>query len=576
MACTVTIASVTGVLPPGGTVPTGIVVTGTSTECVTGLIKVTVDCGTSPMTMTVPVDAMGGWVATFGSASVCQCGKPISVRASCSDGGCESTLDTVLQCEAAQGCPSLGSFTVSVDGCSDGMGVNATAVFTLTLVPPTSGCTYVWRFGDGSPNLTTSVPTVTHVYTAPGTFSATVVATCPPVGGVRCEVRAQVDVVVPPCSTECPTVVGLTATVSGCAGPSSATVLLNGTLTPPLTGCSFLWAFGVGPNQITTSPSVSHVYTAPGTYAVSVTPICPGIVPCSTTTIVVTVPRCCPIVTNIVANLEDNECADGMGKSATMIFSAITDPATAAGNYTWNFGDGSPAVTNPGANATHDYASAGTFTVQVIYTPNPAMYPGCSPSVFSISVTVPACSGGGGDGGGNDGGETGGCFGLRVIMTIAAILAIVSVSLAACIPAAAPALFWVALGFAILAALAGLVWNYLCPKPCGWGLLLAWQVSLGVGFVLLYFTLCCPVFWPIGLALVAGGIALMLVWKQRCHKNKCAVLKELVVALSGVLLPLLGWLGVIPPLAACINPWVAGVLSTLAAAAALAAASCVP
>ena len=93
---------------------------------------------------------------------------------------------------------------------------------------------------------------------------------------------------------------------------------------------------------------------------------------------------------------------------------------------------------------------------------------------------------------------------------------------------------------------------------------------------MLYFTRCCPTFWPIGLGLVAGGIALMLVWKKRCKKSNCAVLKELVVALSGVVLPLLGWLGVIPALAACINPIVAGALSTLAAAVTLAAASCVP
>ena len=192
-----------------------------------------------------------------------------------------------------------------------------------------------------------------------------------------------------------------------------------------------------------------------------------------------------------------------------------------------------------------------------------------------------ALNGGGGGGAGGDGGEAGPgeggfCFGARVVMTIAAILGIVSLSLAACIPPAAPVLLWLALAFGILAALAGLFWGFLCPKPCAWALLLAWQVSLGVGFILLYFTMCCPVFWPIGLGLLALGISLMLVWKKRCKKSNCAVLKELVIALSGVVLPLLGWLGVIPALAACINPIVAGALSTLAAAVTLAAASCVP
>src|SRR5882724_8943506 len=140
MACTVTITSVVGTLPPGGTVPTGIKVTGTASGCATGLIKVTVDCGGAPMSMSVPVSATGDWTAVFTSASVCQCSKPITVRATCSNGEREATLDTPLQCEVVQSpCPSLGSLTASVDGCADGSGVNATAVFTLTLVPPTSG-----------------------------------------------------------------------------------------------------------------------------------------------------------------------------------------------------------------------------------------------------------------------------------------------------------------------------------------------------------------------------------------------------------------------------------------------------
>jgi hypothetical protein len=42
------------------------------------------------------------------------------------------------------------------------------------------------------------------------------------------------------------------------------------------------------------------------------------------------------------------------------------------------------------------------------------------------------------------------------------------------------------------------------------------------------------------------------------------------VIACGVVLPLLGWLGMIPALAACINPLVAGALSTLAAGSRLA------
>lgn len=575
MVCTVTITSVIGTLPPGFTVPTGIRVTGSVVGCATGSMKVTVDCGGTPMTLSVPISATGDWTAAFTSASNCVCSKPISVTASCSNGECEATLDAPLQCVVVQsGCPTLGSLTISVDGCADGIGLSATAVLTLNLVPPTSGCTYLWHFGDGSPNETTTVPTVTHLYSAPGSFSALVVATCPPAGAGPCIVRAPGTVTVLPCNA-CPTVVGLTAAVGGCAGPGLATVTFSGALAPPLTGCSFLWAFGDGATLVTTTPSASHTYAAPMTYAVAVTAICPGSTPCATTTIAITVPRCCPIVTNILHNLEDDDCA-GSGALATVNFSTVTDPTPALGKYTWDFGDGAPTVTNPGPNATHDYALPGTYTVQVLYTPDPAMYPGCPSSMFSIAtVMVPAC-GTTPPPGPDTGGEGKGCFILRAIMTIAAILAIVSVSLAACIPAATTALLWLALGFGLLAAIAALFWNFLCPKPCAWGLLLAWQVSLGVGFILLYFTVCCPVFWWIGFGLVAAGIALMLLWKKRCKKSTCAVLKELVVALVGVVLPILGWVGAIPVLTACINSYVAGVLSTLASLATLAAASCIP
>lgn len=579
MPCTVTIDSVVGLVPPGATTPTSVVVTGTASGCLTGEIKVTIDCGAGPTSVSVPVDATGSWTATFGSNVQCTCQKPISVRASCSDGACEATTTAPLTCQPSDACPKIKSFTTAVDGCAGG-GASATVLFTVTLSPPTSGCTYTWNFGDGSPAVTTTVPSVTHAYATAGNFTAVVVVNCPPSGGSPCVTRSPVQVVVPACDGGgCPTVVGLTAAVTGCAGPGSATVTFTGTLVPPLPGCLFLWAFGDGGNATTTTPSATHSYTAPNTYAVAVTAICPGITPCATTTLAVTVPRCCPIVTNILGNVEDSECADGRGRKATFNFSAITDPSPAAGNYSWDFGDGTPTVTNPGASATHDYSAPGTYTVSVVYVPDPGLYPSCPPSSFSIStVSVPACSGGGGGGGGDDGsdGEGFGCFGLRAIMTIAAILAIVAAALAVCIPPAASILLGIALGFAIAAAIAGVIWSIFCRKPCAWALLLAWQAAIGAGFMLLCFTTCCPSFWVIGFGLIAAGVGLMLLWKQHCHKNRCQVLKELVLAISGVLIPLLGWFGAIPILAPCINHIVTAALSAVAAALTVAALHCIP
>src|SRR6185436_409751 len=99
--------------------PTGIVVTGTASGCATGLVKVTVSCGT-PVSLLVPVDAAGAWTATFATGGGCQCTKPISVKASCSDGLCEASFDGPLQCKVVEdACPEIETLTVTVDGCAD-------------------------------------------------------------------------------------------------------------------------------------------------------------------------------------------------------------------------------------------------------------------------------------------------------------------------------------------------------------------------------------------------------------------------------------------------------------------------
>src|SRR5688572_17905725 len=214
MACTITISSVVGILPSSATAPTAIEVSGTASGCATGELKVTIDCGDTPTSELVPVDAAGNWQVSFDSNVGCQCDKPIRVNATCTDGLCDATISVPLLCAPPRPCPTIGSLTVAVDGCAGAGSNGATAVFTLTLVPVTSGCTYTWNFGDGSPSVTTTVPTVTHVYSTAGTFPTSVVVNCPGQDGSPCVDKDVIRVTIPPCG-QCPTVVGLTATVSG-------------------------------------------------------------------------------------------------------------------------------------------------------------------------------------------------------------------------------------------------------------------------------------------------------------------------------------------------------------------------
>jgi hypothetical protein len=388
----------------------------------------------------------------------------------------------------------------------------------------------------------------------------------------------------------CPLVQGVQVEVRECARDpqDGGTLKRRVTFTPslylPAGIASHVWMFGDGATVPNSGPptQTEHLYE-----------LAPSIAPqlCISPTSAECQPQCFEIPLSDFAGFRLCECpqildigvqvgacetdpADGKLKRNVTFTPALTGPSPSAHN--WIFGDGSSDV------------GAGTpGSVSHLYEQVPAIPPRlcvqatapCEETCREIPLSAfdqfePCVGGGGGDGGDNGGGEGGLCFGARAVMTIAAILAIVSVALAACVPPAATPLLWLAVGLGLVTAVAAIVWSIFCPKPCGWGALLAWQVALGVGFILLCFTVCCPTFWLLGVGLVGVGVGLMFTWKNRCNMSNCALLKELVIAISGVVLPLLGWLEVIPVLAACVNPLVTGALSTLAAAIAVAATNC--
>jgi hypothetical protein len=369
------------------------------------------------------------------------------------------------------------------------------------------------------------------------------------------------------CGGRCPTaVVGVA--VGDCTPDGHRNVTFTATLTPG-TDPVIVTQWEVEPGVFASaSPllaySTQHSYAPGSQFTAILHVILPTGCPDLATVVVGPLADCpCP---DLGLSVAVAGCAGPAPASATATFTAtLTPPGVNCGPYHWTFGDGTNDVT-VAPTTTHSYGAPGSYSASV------AVACGACLMTEAATVAVPKCP----NGPDNGDGEGFGCFGARVLMTVAAILAIVAISLAICVPPpVAAVLAWIALGLGILAALTGILWGILCPKPCAWGLLLAWQVSIGVGFVLLYFTTCCPTFWFIGLPLIGAGIALMFVWQRRCHMSNCAVLKELSIALSSVVLPLLGWLGAIPGLSACVNHVVAGILSTIAAAVVVAALHCI-
>ncbi len=160
------------------------------------------------------------------------------------------------------------------------------------------------------------------------------------------------------------TILGLTGCrstpveVLGVEGPDSLQVNQSGTFTatinedakPPV---EFSWDFGDGSTG--SGNPVTHAYTEPGTYTVTVTASNRGGKSTSTgsTSVVVYRPPVPAEIISITANPMQPDTRTAVRFSANV---RGDQPIT----YQWNFGDGS---TGSGASPTHTYTEPGTYTV---------------------------------------------------------------------------------------------------------------------------------------------------------------------------------------------------------------------
>lgn len=211
-----------------------------------------------------------------------------------------------------------------------GAGANV-LVFTSQVFLPTQSFGVSWDFGDGS---TASGATVTHPYSAPGTYlvCSNVLDS---IGQVFC--------------TYCDSVY-----VSGFTSGCSFSALPSGTLNTTIhfvsniltAGVIYQWYFGDGVSG--TGDIVAHAYAAPGTYNV-----------------------CMDVTDSISGNFLCNYC-DSVNVNGTFTgcwyFAQPTDSTNSTwlfqnlpdtGTYNlWNFGDGN---TGSGDSALHTYSSSGTY-----------------------------------------------------------------------------------------------------------------------------------------------------------------------------------------------------------------------
>lgn len=208
---------------------------------------------------------------------------------------------------------------------------------------------YEWDFGDGTPQATTTTPTISHTYTQVGTYRVMLVA----IDSTTCNIRDTSYLNVK--AGDLKAVLGFTAAkLEPCEAFRYR--FNNTSVAPParpFTNQSFEWDFGDNtPRVIAGTGPVEHQYTTPGTY-------------------------------NVRLVLRDQEYCNSPDDTviqlrvSTLVKARIETPATGCAPYTaqfnnisdggqqffWSFGDG---VTSTETSPSHLYAVPGRYTVTLV------------------------------------------------------------------------------------------------------------------------------------------------------------------------------------------------------------------
>ncbi len=216
--------------------------------------------------------------------------------------------------------------------------------FTDTLA---KGKTYIWNFGDNTPEVTQTSNSIDHIYNSLGTFRVRLVSvdstTCNISDTAYANVRVGNNKVVPNF---------IPVKVGGC---QSLTFQFQNTTTadfPNYSPTTFLWDYGDNTTpQRAGFVTTSHTYAAPGTYIVRL--LVDDTIFCDAPDSVVKTVR---LAVNVQARFDTPD------KGCVPYNAVFTNTSLGGIDFLWDFGDGSTsALVSP----THLYANTGTYTVKL-------------------------------------------------------------------------------------------------------------------------------------------------------------------------------------------------------------------
>ena len=212
-------------------------------------------------------------------------------------------------------------------------------------------CTYTWAFGNEAVR---SGRIQTHAFQTPGIHS--VVLTVRDASGTSASAQQNVTVT----AAARPTVTFTTQPETPFAG-ETATFTAAGTAGVNHRITNFSWNFGDGSSESTANASISHTFTTPGTYVVTVTATDDlGQTARASNSVVV--------VGGAIASFTVSPTDPVPGQSVSFDGSASTSTGgRTIVEWKWNFGDGDTATEND-PTASNTYSQAGTYVARLTVT----------------------------------------------------------------------------------------------------------------------------------------------------------------------------------------------------------------
>jgi PKD repeat protein len=287
---------------------------------------------------------------TYNTTSCGQPGNQYTVKVTARN-ACDSTMATVNAIKISS--KPTANFNITPNpGC-----VNVPVTFINTTAPgcyisgssTNSTTSYVWNFGDSSPNVTTSSSaSQSHIYTAVGSYTVTLTASNPCGSTTMTKV---VNIIGPPLAA-------FTNSPPGCAP-----TLVTTNNTSVLDSLTYSWNVSPGGwnfanNTNSTSINPQFNFTAAGTYTITLTVSNPCGV--STVSNVITVKS--------IPSVSLSPIPSACGSLSLTPSVSYTNGGGTISSYNWSFTGGSPSTSTSQNPTGISYTAPGTYTVTVTAT----------------------------------------------------------------------------------------------------------------------------------------------------------------------------------------------------------------